>query len=213
VRTVRDDPDRPDPGFADLYEALPLATNLEPWLSLARDARPPVLYLGIGTGRLALPLARAGIQLVGVDSHPGMLAVLERRLPGLRTVNSRVEDLDLDDRFELVIAPSHLLSNGVRLRRGADLLAPSGRLAFELMNPHWLAEARAPSVRVLELEHQRARIEVDYATGHTHVDEVRLVWPAEVEDWLEANGLRLVRLSGGDSLATSPTFYVVATRL
>jgi hypothetical protein len=213
VRTVRDDPDHPDPGFAELYEALPLATRLEPWLSLARAARPPVLYLGIGAGRLAVPLAREGVELVGVDSHPGMLAVLERRLPKVRTVNARVEDLSLEERFDLVIAPSHLLSDDVRLRRAAGLLTAEGKLALELMNPHWLTETGAPTVRVLELERDRALIEVDYATGHTHLDEVRLIWPGEVESWLESNGLRLVRLGGDDDLATSPTYYAVATRL
>jgi 2-polyprenyl-3-methyl-5-hydroxy-6-metoxy-1,4-benzoquinol methylase len=213
VRVVRDDPDHPDQGFAELYEALPLASDLEPWLSLARAARPPILYLGVGTGRLALPLARAGVELVGVDSHPGMLAVLQRRLPNLRAIKSRVEDLDLEERFELVIAPSHLLSDDLRLRRGAELLTPDGKLALELMNPHWLAEIGAPTVRVLELERDRALVEVDYASGHTHVDEVRLIWPEEVEGWLESNALRLVRLSGGDDVAASPTYYIVAKRL
>jgi 2-polyprenyl-3-methyl-5-hydroxy-6-metoxy-1,4-benzoquinol methylase len=213
VRTVRDDPDRPDPGFAELYEALPLATDLEPWLSLAREARPPVLYLGIGTGRLAVPLAQAGVELVGVDSHPGMLAVVRRRLPNMRAIKSRVEDLHLDQRFDLVIAPSHLLSDDVRLRRGAELLTSDGRLALELMNPRWLKETGAPTVRVLEFERDRAFIEIDYASGHTHLDEIRLIWPEEVETWLESNGLRLVSLSGGDDLAASPTYYVVVTRL
>jgi trans-aconitate methyltransferase len=210
---VRDDPDRPDPGFAELYEALPFATDLEPWLTLARAARPPVLYLGIGTGRLAVPLSRAGVVLVGVDSHPGMLAVLQRRLPGLRTIGARIEDLQLDERFDLVIAPSHLLSDDARLQRGSALLAPGGKLALELMNPHWLTNTGAPTVRVLELEHDHARIEVDYKTGHTHVDDVRLIWPEAVETWLERSGLRLIRLNGAAELEASPTYYVVATRL
>jgi hypothetical protein len=128
-------------------------------------------------------------------------------------VNARVEDLSLEERFDLVIAPSHLLSDDVRLRRAAGLLTAEGKLALELMNPHWLTETGAPTVRVLELERDRALIEVDYATGHTHLDEVRLIWPGEVESWLESNGLRLVRLGGDDDLATSPTYYAVATRL
>jgi 2-polyprenyl-3-methyl-5-hydroxy-6-metoxy-1,4-benzoquinol methylase len=213
VGIVRDDPERPDPGFADLYEGLPFAKDLEPWLSLARKARPPVLYLGVGAGRLAVPLARAGVELVGVDSHPGMLAVLRRRLPGLRVVQARVEDLELEDRFELVIAPAHLLSIDARLRRSVAMLAAGGKLALELMNPHWLAAGGAPSVRVLSLERDRARIEVDYPTGHTHLDDVRLIWPEQVEPWLEASGLRLERITGGDRLESSPTFYVVARAL
>jgi 2-polyprenyl-3-methyl-5-hydroxy-6-metoxy-1,4-benzoquinol methylase len=213
VRIVRDDPERPDPGFAELYEALPLAKDPEPWLSLARQAQPPVLYLGIGTGRLAVPMVEAGVELVGVDSHPGMVAVLKRRLPTVRVIQARVEDVDLEQRFELVIAPSHLLSDDVRLRRAAALTTPEGALALELMNPHWLFGPATPTVHVLELDRERARIEVHYATGHVHEDDVRLIWPEEIESWLEANGLRLVRLDGGETLESSPTYYVVATRL
>ncbi|HYM97999.1 MAG TPA: hypothetical protein VET26_11915, partial [Candidatus Sulfotelmatobacter sp.] len=71
--TVRDDPHDPDPRFADLYASLPEADDLWPWLDWCLDADQPVLYLGVGAGRLAAPLHRAGIELVGVDAHPGML--------------------------------------------------------------------------------------------------------------------------------------------
>jgi SAM-dependent methyltransferase len=51
-----------DPGDADLY------------LALARRTGGPVLELGVGTGRLAVPLARAGYPVVGLDRDPAMLA-------------------------------------------------------------------------------------------------------------------------------------------
>ena len=35
----------------------------------------PVVELAVGTGRIAVPIARAGIDVIGVDSSPGMLAV------------------------------------------------------------------------------------------------------------------------------------------
>ncbi|MBG0569377.1 class I SAM-dependent methyltransferase, partial [Actinoplanes aureus] len=38
----------------------------------------PVLELGIGSGRLALPLARRGIPVSGIDASPQMIAVLRR---------------------------------------------------------------------------------------------------------------------------------------
>jgi SAM-dependent methyltransferase len=213
MRVVRDDPDRPDPGFAELYAALPYETDLEPWLALALEARPPVLYLGVGTGRLAVPLARAGVELVGVDAHPGMLAVLRSRLPGVRTVQARIEALRLRDRFDLVLAPSHVLATRPALRAAVRHLAPAGRVALELINPHWLAAAREPGVRVLDLAADRAAIEVDYPTGHTHAADVPLVWPESVEPWLRSGGLRLVRLSGEAGLAASASFYVLAEKI
>jgi len=121
-RIVRDDPWRPDPGFAELYASLPDATDLWPWKDLALEARQPVLYLGIGAGRLAVPLHEAGVALVGVDSHPGMLESLRRRLPDTELIQSRIEDLDLGRRFHLVIVPSNILCLVERLRAAAMTL-------------------------------------------------------------------------------------------
>ena len=106
---VRDDPSSPDEGFAELYAQLPDASDLWPWLELAQEAAPPVLYLGIGTGRLAVPLHAAGIEMVGVDSHPGMLARLRQRLSATELIQSRIEDLDLGRKFDLVVVPSNIL--------------------------------------------------------------------------------------------------------
>jgi SAM-dependent methyltransferase len=47
---------------------------------LAEDG--PALEIGIGTGRVAIPLAEAGVTVVGVDPSPKMLAVLARKLAG-----------------------------------------------------------------------------------------------------------------------------------
>jgi trans-aconitate methyltransferase len=212
MRVVRDDPAHPDPGFAELYAALPYEKDLEPWLELAKAARPPVLYLGIGTGRIAVPLARAGVGLVGVDAHPGMLAVLRQRLPDVRTVEARIEDLQLRERFDLVIGPSHVLSTEPALWAARRHLGPQGMVALELMNPHWLSQIGDPDVRVLRFERHEADIEVDYSTGHTQVATVALVWPEEVEDFLAGAGLRLRRFYGGEEVRTSPTFCVVAAK-
>jgi 2-polyprenyl-3-methyl-5-hydroxy-6-metoxy-1,4-benzoquinol methylase len=171
-----------------------------------------VLYFGIGTGRIAVPLARAGIELVGVDAHPGMLAVLRRRLPAVRTVQARIEDLRLSERFDLVIAPSHILSTRPALEAAKRHLAPRGSVALELMNPHWLSEIGDPDVRVLRFGRHEADIEVDYATGHTQAATVALVWPEEVEDFLSGAGLRLRRFYGREAVGSSPTFVVVAGR-
>ena len=138
---VRDDPLNPDPAFAELYTRLPDATDLWPWLDLARGAAAPVLYLGIGTGRIAVPLHRAGIELIGVDSHPAMLARLSERVPSMQLVESRIESLQLDRLFDLVMAPSNILYLVERLRGAARHVAPGGVVAIELTNPHWLRAA------------------------------------------------------------------------
>ena len=219
MSSVRDDPRNPDPAFAELYGRLPDASDLEPWLGLARSARPPVLYLGAGAGRLAVPLTEAGIELVLVDAHPGMTTHLRRRLPQLEVHQGLIEELDQllgpDRRFDLVLVPSNILDRADLLGSAARRLGPGGRLAFELTNPHWLEAGGGDRFRVLELDPGRARIEVDYPDGTVQEGELVLVWPEEVEDWLAAAGLELVRMSGhaDAGLAESPTFYVVASPL
>ena len=46
---------------------------------LARASGGPVLELGCGTGRTLLPIARSGIDCVGVDASPAMLAIFTAR--------------------------------------------------------------------------------------------------------------------------------------
>jgi Methyltransferase domain len=218
MASVRDDPSNPDAGFAELYAQLPDATDLWPWLELARGATPPVLYLGIGSGRIAVPLSAAGIELVGVDSHPGMLQRLRGRLPRTELIQSRIEDLALGRRFDLVIAPSNILYVVERLRRAADHLADAGVIAFELANPHWLRSGGGDGVRVRAFDGNGARLEVDYRLPDgrtvTQQAEVAIVWPEEMENWLSAAGLRLQRMFGRPDaeLLDSPSFYIVASR-
>jgi SAM-dependent methyltransferase len=240
-RTVRDDPENPDPGFAELYASLPDATDLEPWLGWCRAASGPVLYLGIGAGRIAAPLARAGVELVGVDAHPAMLERARERLPGVDLVQARIEDLDLGRRFDLVIAPSSVLA-GVEGVRAAARHA-SGRVAYEAMNPHWLLGGDHPGARVVRASHDWAEIEIDYpppsrgrwpflphslgevarraggggperGMGWTQLARARLTWPEEVEDLLAQVGLRLELMRGGEpeaDLTDSSSYYVLAS--
>lgn len=210
-RMVRDDPLDPDPGFAELYASFPDATDLEPWLGWCRDAAGPVLYLGVGAGRLAVPLAAAGTRLVGVDAHPGMLERLRPRLPDAELVLSRIEDLDLGRRFPLVMGPSSILGDATRLRVAGR--HSSDRVAMELTNPHWLMEVRHPRVRVLSATDECAEIEVDYPGRWTHRAMVALCWPERIESLLGTAGLTLDVMRGRDpdaDLHESPTYLVLA---
>lgn len=55
------------------------------WQRMATGVRGPVLELGCGTGRVAVPLARAGVTLVGVDRSGRMLERAARRARALNT--------------------------------------------------------------------------------------------------------------------------------
>jgi SAM-dependent methyltransferase len=92
------------------------AADLGAWADLAAGAAGPVLELGAGTGRVSLHLARAGFDVVAVDSASELVAELAQRAEaaGL-TVGAVCADarrLDLGRQFAAVIAPMqfvHLL--------------------------------------------------------------------------------------------------------
>ena len=108
----------------------------------------PVVELAVGTGRIAVPIARAGIDVIGIDSSPAMLAVA-RAAADDAGVSSRV-DLRLGDlreppvteRVPLVICPFrsllHMETEEEKLRalRAARcLLVPDGRFVFDVFSP------------------------------------------------------------------------------
>ena len=210
---VRDDPLHPDPGFAELYAALPDAEDLFPWLDWCREAEGPVLYLGIGAGRIAVPLRRAGIELVGVDAHPGMLERLRARDASIEVHRSLIADLALDRKFDLVIGPSSILTEDENLSAAVRHLQPKGRVGMELMNPHWLASDRHDGVRV-----NATQMEVDYRLPDGSVvvqvvDDLIERWPEATEERLDRFGLKLVWMgSRDDELVRSPTYFVLASR-
>ena len=108
----------------------------------------PVVELAVGTGRIAVPIAEAGVPVIGVDSSPEMLAVA-RAASESAGVSERV-DLRLGDlrqppvaeRVALVICPFrsllHMETEAEKLRalRAArSLLEPDGRFVFDVFSP------------------------------------------------------------------------------
>lgn len=62
-----------------------------------------VLDAGCGTGRVAIELARRGIEVVGVDCNRSMLKEAQRRGPALRWVEADLARLDLAEKFDVVV--------------------------------------------------------------------------------------------------------------
>lgn len=108
----------------------------------------PVVELGVGTGRIAVPVAAAGVAVIGVDSSAGMLDIC-REAAELAGVSGLL-DLRLGDYsrppiaepVSLVLCPFraylHLHTDHERLealRAARDLLQPGGRLVFDVFTP------------------------------------------------------------------------------
>lgn len=118
------------------------------YVDLAVASGGPVVELAVGTGRIAVPVAQAGVPVIGVDSSPGMLAVARaaaERAGVAELVDLRVGDLrepPVTERVPLVLCPFrsllHMETEDEKLRalRAAHgLLEPGGRFAFDVFSP------------------------------------------------------------------------------
>ncbi|HZS30889.1 MAG TPA: class I SAM-dependent methyltransferase [Gaiellaceae bacterium] len=131
-----------DPWSASVVE------DISFYVDEALTAGGPVVELGVGTGRIAIPTAMAGVDVIGVDSSAEMLAVCAERAreAGMDTrLDLRLGDLrrpPVEERVELVTCPFraylHLRDDAERLEAlGAahELLRPEGRLVFDVFTP------------------------------------------------------------------------------
>jgi ubiquinone/menaquinone biosynthesis C-methylase UbiE len=98
------------------------------WQRVASGAGGPVLELGCGTGRVSLPLARAGVELVGIDRSAAMLARV-RRVKSLSLVRGDIRSLPFEDEtFSMVLAPYGILQSLIRPRDLTATLASVARV-------------------------------------------------------------------------------------
>ena len=77
---------------------------------LSLDPPPAsVLDAGCGTGRVAIELARRGIDVIGVDVDPSMLDKARAKAPDLDWVTGDLVDLDLGRRFDAVVLAGNVM--------------------------------------------------------------------------------------------------------
>ena len=108
----------------------------------------PVVELAVGTGRIAVPIARAGVPVIGVDSSPAMLAVARAAADEAgvgHLVDLRPGDLrepPVSERVPLVVCPFrsllHMETEAEKLcalRAARRLLRPGGRFVFDVFSP------------------------------------------------------------------------------
>lgn len=139
-------------GYYDgAYEAMKLEDA--PFYSeLARKSGGPVLEIGCGTGRVLLPIARAGVEIEGLDASPAMLGVLRSKLAKepadvrrrVKLHRGDVRKFRSKKKFRLVTIPfrplqhMHTLDDQIAaLTSAAALLDRKGRLAFDVFFPRF----------------------------------------------------------------------------
>lgn len=138
----------------------------------------PVVELAVGTGRIAVPIAEAGITVIGIDSSPEMLSVARAaaEVAGVADlVDLRVGDLrepPVAERVPLVICPFrsllHMETEDEKLRAldaAKKLLEPRGRFVFDVFAPsrddieetHGLWLEREPAIYELAVWDENTR--------------------------------------------------------
>jgi SAM-dependent methyltransferase len=122
--------------------------DVEFYVEEAVRAGGPVVELACGTGRIAVPVAQAGVRVIGVDGSAGMLEVARERAAAAgvaELLDLRLGDLrepPVAERVALVLIPFrsllHMTTEPDRERALAaarELLVPGGRLVFDVFAP------------------------------------------------------------------------------
>jgi SAM-dependent methyltransferase len=207
--------------IAELYDpwSRSVTEDVGFYVAEARKAGGRIVELGVGTGRVAVPIAEAGVPVIGVDSSAGMLEVCRRRARAAgveRLLDLRLGDLrdpPVEERVRLVVSPFrallHLETDADRraaLAAAFRLLRPGGRFVFDVFAPsradveethgRWLQ--REPGIwerADWDLERRVLTLQV---RGEEVKTSMRLAWlPAE--DWralLEATGFEVLACYG-----------------
>jgi SAM-dependent methyltransferase len=161
VRKVRDPGSEGWDEYAPFYDWENARTlgrrDVSFWLRLAGQVNGHVLELGCGTGRLSVPLARAGVTLIGIDRSEPMLAhAVQRRSRQRRAPEGRgrvtfvrgdIRALPFgSSQFAMVLAPYGVLQSLIRERdlaatldAVARVLAPGATFGIDLVPdvPNW----------------------------------------------------------------------------
>jgi SAM-dependent methyltransferase len=182
------------------------------YAELARAADGPIVELAVGTGRVAIPVAReTGKRILGLDSSAAMLDVARGKAHGLPVElrQADMRDFALDEPAALIYVPGRSLLHlrGWQEKRDvfcrvAASLRPGGRFAFNcfVFVPRIAAEldgVRQQTGGVVHTSRYVAadnRIEIERDDGAT----IPLWWMtrAELEGLLDVAGLETEALYG-----------------
>lgn len=210
---------RYDKSCTDMFEPTVVNAAVEVLAALANGGR--ALELGIGTGRIALPLARRGVAVHGIDLSRAMVARL-RAKPGSEAIEVTIGDF-ATTRAAGTFTLAYLVFNTIMnlttqaaqvacFRNVAAHLDPGGCFVIEVMIPDLRRLPVGQNVVPLHVSPTRWAFDVyDIATqmmssnyvevtdgrGEYTSTPFRYVWPAELDLMAQLAGLRLRERWGG----------------
>jgi SAM-dependent methyltransferase len=218
-------------GFADVYDNWYAdVTDVDATVTRLLPMAGPggrVLDLGVGTGRLAVTMALAGLRVVGVDSCAAMLGRLDATSGVTAILGVMVDDLP-DGPFDAALVAYNTIFNLLDattqqrcFAEVADRLRPGGAFVVEVFVPdaERLARPRSDvSVRTLAVDHVVLSVSVDDPDNQRAEGQfvqfseaggvrlrpwsIRWATPAQLDEMATRAGLTLVQrfadMAGGD---------------
>lgn len=122
--------------FKHSSEDVPFLTKL------ALEYGTQILELACGTGRIAIPLANQGINVVGIDSSDSMLSAARKKSSKVKWLKSDMRDFSIEDKFDLVIIAYNSFLHLLTIEDAESCLLcvkrhlkPNGRLILDVVNP------------------------------------------------------------------------------
>jgi SAM-dependent methyltransferase len=205
--------------IADVYDDLLITDDQEAAAAFLAGlaGRGPALELGIGTGRVALPLARHGVEVDGVDASEAMVAKL-RAKPGGAAIPVTITDMaDLDrvgGGYTLVYVVFNtffaILTQDGQVRcfaQVAERLLPGGAFVIQAFDPDPAILSRRADLHTVDVDTDHVRLAATVrdtlaqtiTATHTIISEggtrlypanLRYAWPSELDLMARLAGLR-----------------------
>jgi len=224
----------PDYGPATYGDGM--AAVYDDWLGVPRDTdaavpvlaelagRGPVLELGIGTGRVALPLGQRGIKVHGIDASQAMVTRMRAKPGGkeIPVVVGDFADVGIEGAFSLIYVVFNTFfalptqEEQVRCMEGvARRLTEGGVFLIQAFVPDLTLYEHGQRVSATQVDVQRVTIDVArldpvtqrVAAQHIVLEDgggvrlypvqLRYAWPSELDLMARCAGLRLRERWGG----------------
>ncbi len=184
---------------AENSEFEPIGSTL---LEMARQVQGPVLDLGCGSGRFTIPLAQQGIEMVGLDVVPGMLAHGKEKAGDLpiQWVEADARTFCLNQKFALIFSTGavfqHLLTRSDQeacLAQVRKHLTENGRFIFDLgfPNQQWLVNVEEEEEWFAYTTPDGRHIRVGGVQEYDPIQQVKK--ETAVRRWTDVDGNEIVR--------------------
>jgi SAM-dependent methyltransferase len=210
-------------GYDDAHAGAFEPAAVEPVVDLLEELAGGgrVLEFGVGTGRIALPLAARGVPVHGIDLSDAMLARLRQKegAAGIGLTRGDIASTRVDGGFSLVFLVYNTIMNLTSqdaqvecFRNAAGHLEPGGRFLIEVLVPDLRRLPPGERGRVFDLDRDHVGIDeyspatqglvshhIDLHDGTPRLRSIpfRYVWPSELDLMARIAGLELEHRWGG----------------